>query len=101
MGNMTMTRLTRTIGIAAGIVALAVGVASAPAIARDAAYAAARAAQQVGEKMDGYLGAVSGSTSSLRAMVDDINIKRKAVYAQKAKAQHVRLKNMHLPLAAF
>ena len=91
MGNMTMTRLTRTIGIAAGIVALAVGVASAPAIARDAAYAAARAAQQVGEKMDGYLGVVSGSTSSLRAMVDDINIKRKAVYAQKAKAQHATI----------
>ncbi|MCK9543729.1 MAG: YdbL family protein [Novosphingobium sp.] len=55
---------------------------------RDPAYAEARAAGQVGEKMDGYLGIVGGGTPALRAMVDDINIKRKAVYAQKAQGQH-------------
>ena len=55
---------------------------------RDPAYEAARAAGQIGEKMDGYLGIVSASTPALRAMVDDLNIKRKAVYAQKAQAQH-------------
>lgn len=55
---------------------------------RDPAYDAARAAGQIGEKKDGYLGVVSGGDPSLRKMVDDLNIKRKAVYAQKAQAQH-------------
>ncbi|BEV00669.1 YdbL family protein [Novosphingobium olei] len=53
---------------------------------RDPAYAAARAAGQVGEKMDGYLGYVVSPSAALRAVVEDINIKRKAVYADKAKA---------------
>lgn len=53
---------------------------------RDPAYAAARAAGQVGEKMDGYLGYVGTPSATLRAVVEDINIKRKAVYANKAKA---------------
>ncbi|WP_409233785.1 YdbL family protein [Novosphingobium sp. MMS21-SN21R] len=54
--------------------------------ARDPAYAAARAAGQVGEKMDGYLGYVTPPAATLRAVVEDINIKRKAVYADKAQA---------------
>ena len=54
---------------------------------RDPAYAAARAAGQVGEKMDGYLGFPVAPSQSIRAMADDINIKRKAVYAAKAQAQ--------------
>lgn len=54
--------------------------------ARDPAYAAARAAGQVGEKMDGYLGYVVPPSAALRAVVEDINIKRKAVYADKAQA---------------
>ncbi|MCH7627939.1 YdbL family protein [Novosphingobium percolationis] len=53
---------------------------------RDPAYAAARAAGQVGEKIDGYLGFVVSPSPALRAVVEDINIKRKAVYADKAKA---------------
>ena len=53
---------------------------------RDPAYAAARAAGQVGEKMDGYLGVVGTPGVQLRAVVDDINIKRKAAYAAKAQA---------------
>ena len=53
---------------------------------RDPAYAAARAAGQVGEKIDGYLGFVVSPNPALRAVVEDINIKRKAVYADKAKA---------------
>lgn len=74
--------------IAAGMAAT-LGTLTTPALAqRDPAYNAARAAGQVGEKMDGYLGIVSGATPALRAVVDDINIKRKAVYAEKAQAQH-------------
>ncbi len=71
--------------------ALLVGVLAvlaAPAIAqqRDPAYAAARAAGQVGEKTDGYLGFPVAPTQSVRALADDINIKRKAAYAAKAQA---------------
>lgn len=74
--------------LAIGAALLAALAGAAQAQARDPAYAAARAAGQVGEKMDGYLGIVGGGTPQLRAMVDDINIKRRAVYSQKAQAQH-------------
>lgn len=86
-----MTSMTRKIGLAAGAAALALGAIAGPVLARDAAYAAARAAGQVGEKMDGYLGVVGSGTPDLRRMVDDINIKRKAVYADKAQAQHATI----------
>lgn len=55
---------------------------------RDPAYAAARTAGQVGEMPTGYLGIVGASTPELKRLVDDINIKRKAVYAERAQAQH-------------
>jgi uncharacterized protein YdbL (DUF1318 family) len=53
---------------------------------RDPAYAAARAAGQVGEQPDGYLGVVGGGSAELRALVSNINIQRKAAYTQKAQA---------------
>lgn len=63
-----------------------------PALAqRDPAYAAARASGQVGEKIDGYLGIVGGGTPALQAIVNDINIKRRAVYSDKAKAANATL----------
>lgn len=58
---------------------------------RDPAYDAARASGQVGEKTDGYLGIVSGGDGALRKMVDDINIKRRALYAQRAQAAKATL----------
>ena len=68
-----------------------------PAIAqRDPAYDAARSAGQVGEKMDGYLGIVGGSTPALQRIVDDINIKRRAVYAEKARAANATLEEYAL-----
>lgn len=66
----------------------AIGVAAAPAVAqqqRDPAYAAARAAAQVGEQPDGYLGIVGAVTPALQRLVDDLNIKRRATYAERAK----------------
>ena len=71
--------------------ALAVGLAGAlpvvaQAQARDPAYAAARASGQIGEKMDGYLGYVGSPSPALRAVVEDLNIKRRAVYSDGAKA---------------
>lgn len=53
---------------------------------RDPAYAAARAAGQVGEQPDGYLGVVGAGSAELRALVSNINIQRKAAYTQKAQA---------------
>ncbi|WP_209347870.1 YdbL family protein [Pontixanthobacter sp. CEM42] len=54
---------------------------------RDPAYAAARSAGQVGEKMDGYLGVVGTGTPAIQRIVKDINIKRRAVYTQRAAAK--------------
>lgn len=88
---MTMTlrsnRLSRRMLALAGL-AVALGAPVAAHAQRDPAYAAARSSGQVGEKMDGYLAVIGGGSPALRAMVDDINIKRKAVYAEKAQAQH-------------
>jgi len=81
---------------AAAAIAAAVLVA-APALAeRDPAYDAARAAGQVGEKMDGYLGIVGASTAELQRIVNDINIKRRAVYADKARAANATLEEYAL-----
>lgn len=52
---------------------------------RDPAYEAARSAGQIGEKPDGYLGYVSSPSSSVKALVEDLNIKRKAAYTRKAQ----------------
>ena len=86
--NMKTSLLTGPV-LAAAIAALAV---ASPAQAqRDPADAAAKASGQIGEKTDGYVGIVSGGTAQLRAVVDDINIKRKAGYAEKAKQQHATI----------
>jgi len=53
---------------------------------RDPAYAAARSAGQVGERIDGYLGIVGAAPPELRRLVDDINIKRRALYTERAQA---------------
>lgn len=67
---------------------------SGPALAqRDPAYAAARAAGQVGEQPDGYLGVVSGG-ADIRALVSNINIQRKAAYTQKAQAAGATVEQM-------
>jgi uncharacterized protein len=81
------TPLARRLGLGAALLALVAGASGAQAQARDPAYAAARAAGQIGEKMDGYLGIVGAGNAQLRAIVDDLNIKRRAVYSQKAQAQ--------------
>ena len=62
------------------------GISGAALAQRDPAYAAARAAGQVGEQPDGYLGVVGGGSAELRAIVSNINIQRKSAYTQKAQA---------------
>jgi hypothetical protein len=70
----------------AGVTAAALlGLVAAPVLAqRDPAYAAAREAGKIGEKPDGYLGIVGPADPALQRLVDNINIKRKAIYAEKA-----------------
>ena len=67
------------------------GLATPASAQRDPAYAAARAAGTVGEKIDGYLGVVGAGTPALQAVVNDINIKRRALYSQKAQAANATL----------
>jgi uncharacterized protein len=83
-------KLTRS--LAAPLAALlALGLA-APALAdRDPEYARARAAGEIGEQPDGYLGIVVAPTGDLKKLVDDINIKRRALYQAKATENKVTL----------
>lgn len=82
---------------AAAAAAAATGVIAAPALAqRDPAYEAARSSGQVGEKMDGYLGIVGAGNAALQRVVSDINIKRRAVYAEKARAANATLEEYAL-----
>lgn len=90
---MTLTRPKRLL---AGAV-LALSLVASPAMAqRDPAYDAARKAGTIGEKPDGYLGVVGAGDAALKAMVDDLNIKRRAVYAEKAQAQRATLEEYAL-----
>ena len=96
MGEFMTKRLTKAV-LAGTALATALGGLAAPAYAqRDPAYAAARAAGEVGEKMDGYLGIVVTETADLRRLVNDINIKRRAVYSQKAQASNATLEEYAL-----
>ena len=70
---------------AMGAAALALTSAGSAWAQRDPAYAAARSGGQIGEKMDGYLGHVTPPTPAVRAMVEDLNIKRRALYSEKAR----------------
>ena len=83
---MSAYSIARTFGLAALAAAMLV---PGPAMAqRDPAYAAARAAGQVGEKADGYLAALGGG-AAVSSLVDDLNIKRRAAYTAEARTQSV------------
>ncbi len=73
--------------------ALAVLVPAAMADGRDPAYAAARARGEVGEKMDGYLGLSGPGNATLKRLVDDLNLRRKAVYTEHAQAQYATVED--------
>jgi len=80
-----MMKNARATILAAAVSAAAIVSFAVPALAqRDPAYAAARANGTVGERVDGYLGIVGDATPALQSMVNDINIKRRAVYSRKA-----------------
>ncbi len=96
MGDRMTKSISKTL-LATAAVVLAAGSLAAPAHAqRDPAYAAARSAGQVGEKMDGYLGIVIAETPELRRIVNDINIKRRALYSQRAQATNATIEEYAL-----
>ena len=89
---MAFSKLQSIAGTAmVAVAAAAMTVMPAQAVQRDPAYASARANGAIGEKIDGYLGIVGSPDPSLRKLVDDLNIRRKASYADKARAEGVTI----------
>jgi len=70
------------------VAALALGIAI-PASAQTTAVNQARAAGQVGERYDGYLGAASDVSASVRNQVGAINIRRRSLYSNLAAQKRV------------
>jgi uncharacterized protein YdbL (DUF1318 family) len=68
---------------------LLLAVLAAPAMAQTAAVDAARAAGQVGERYDGYIGVASPVSSAVRSQVASINIKRRSLYSNLAAQRGV------------
>ncbi len=77
MRKIVMTAIAASLGVAAMS-------GSGIAQERDPAYQAARSQGLIGEKPDGYLGFVTSPSPAIKAMVEDINIKRKSFYINKA-----------------
>ena len=61
---------------------------------RDPAYQQARADGLIGEKTDGYLGFVTPPSPAVKALVDDLNIKRKSKYTEEALANGATVEEM-------
>lgn len=86
---MTMMRKSLFAATAGAVVLF--GLAAPASAQRDPEYAAARANGSVGEQTDGYLGIVGQATPALRDMVNDINIKRRAVYTERARSNQTTI----------
>lgn len=80
--------MLRTPLIAIALISLA-----APALAQaaDSVVEAARSSGKVGEQADGYLGLTAGGDADLKSRVDQINIKRRAVYTDLAAKRGVTI----------
>jgi len=63
---------------------------------RDPVYAGARSAGQIGEQVNGYLGFVTPPGADVKKTVEDLNIRRRAVYADKAKATNATIEEYAL-----
>ncbi len=64
------------------------------AVQRDPAYQSARDGGLIGEKTNGYLGFVTPPSAAVKALVDDLNIKRRAAYTEAAKTNNSTLVEM-------
>ncbi|MEQ1499380.1 MAG: YdbL family protein [Novosphingobium sp.] len=74
---------------------------AAPLAAQSAnpALEAARSSGQVGEQTDGYLGFPGAASAETRRLADDINIKRRTIYVQKAQTNHVTVEEYAISTA--
>lgn len=81
--------MTRRAKMMMGAAALALLGWSGVALAQGGAVSAAIAAGQVGERADGYLGVRGQVTGDVRAEVEQINIKRRALYTSRAQERGV------------
>ncbi len=75
--------------IITGIVGLSVLAGAAYAQGRDPAYQSARDSGAVGEKTDGYLGAVGNQSPAINSLVRKNYLLRKQVYTKTAQAQGI------------
>lgn len=93
--------MQRTFVISAALLALTLVVAPAVAQQSDAVVAQARASGQVGEQADGFLGFVPGAqiSADLRGRVDQINIRRRALYSSRAAERDVTVNEMAAAVA--
>lgn len=88
---MTMSRNTIFVALAASVMA----VGASYAIAQSSpGLSAALAEGAVGEQADGYMGFRKAPTADIRADVDAINIKRRALYTQLADQKGVTVKDV-------
>ena len=83
--------------VARGLAVAALVLVAAPVAAQDVA--AARAAGLVGERFDGYLGAVGPLPPALRSRVAAINIKRRSLYADLAARRGVTAQDVGVATA--
>lgn len=96
--------MTRTFALlsAAALIASALAL-SAPASAQaaDPVVNQARSSGLIGEQADGYLGFVPGASISadLRGRVDQINIRRRALYTQRATQRNASVNEMAAAVA--
>jgi uncharacterized protein YdbL (DUF1318 family) len=83
------------------ILAAALALVAGPAVAETpaSAVARARAAGQVGERFDGYLGIAVDGGPLLRHQVQAINIRRRSLYSQFAASRGVTLQEVGITAA--
>jgi uncharacterized protein YdbL (DUF1318 family) len=88
-----MRAAMRAVMLGAALFAVAAPVAAQDAVSR------ARAAGLVGERYDGYLGAVGPISPTVRAQVGAINIKRRSLYARYAAQRGVAAQDVGVAAA--
>lgn len=85
----TRSKIAASLGLAAAMALAGVAIAQeAPAVVQ------ARAAGIVGEQLDGYLGFAKTPSPDVKAAVDAINIKRRAIYTDIAAKQNATIQEV-------
>lgn len=85
-------KLLRLLGVSLFASAMLAGAANAQL--GDAAVDAAIASNQVGEQADGYLGFIGAAAPDVKGRVDQINIRRRTAYTERASQRGVTVEEM-------